>query len=438
MAVPDDGLASSTTDLAGEQIAVRIRWFGLAVGYALANAGLWPEAHAAALNAILTLGALYTLIDTYYSLRGRVFLAAYPLLVGAMEAVFIGLLCYFERGLDSPFRFYYLLSLVIAAIRYPGWHPYVMCLFHSVSALLLYLHYRHAPNANESLFFLLVLMVWVAWAANSLAAILKKAGEHLRLLNRQLCEHQLHLEGKIAEHTRELQEAQACMLHQEKMAAFGLLAAGIAHEVGNPLTSISSLVQILQRRCQDAYAQEKLALVRGELRRIQGILRELIDFSRPGGQEPMWITPAEVIQQAVSIAKYYKPLRGRVLEVALDPLLPPVRVSRDAVTQALLNLILNAIDATPEGGRIVVRAMSCDEQICLEVVDNGPGIPPAHRARLFAPFFTTKPHGTGLGLFVTKKLVSDQGGTVSFESGPGHTVFRIRLPIAGAVHAHAV
>src|SRR5262249_40888036 len=104
------------------------------------------------------------------------------------------------------------------------------------------------------------------WASTAMALLLKRIGEHLGRLNTRLEENRAELEARIAERTRELQEAQAHVLHQEKMAALGLLAAGIAHEVGNPLTAISSLVQLLQKRNGDDYVREKLALVNGQLR----------------------------------------------------------------------------------------------------------------------------------------------------------------------------
>ena len=132
----------------------------------------------------------------------------------------------------------------------------------------------------------LVVLGWVTWASDAMALLLKRVGDHLGELNAALRENQAQLEARIAERTRELQESQAHVLHQEKMAAFGLLAAGIAHEVGNPLTSISSLVQMLQKRHNgDEYSREKLALVLGQLQRIQTTLRELINFSRPASTE---------------------------------------------------------------------------------------------------------------------------------------------------------
>ncbi len=125
-------------ELAAENIAVRIRWFGLIVGYVLVNVDELEPGRRALLNAILTLGAVYTVLDTWHSLRGRVFLGRYPLFVGAMEALFIGLLCYFHAGLDSPFRFYYILSLLCCAIRYASRVTYATWLMHCFSYTVLY------------------------------------------------------------------------------------------------------------------------------------------------------------------------------------------------------------------------------------------------------------------------------------------------------------
>src|SRR5439155_21769788 len=161
----------------------------------------------------------------------------------------------------------------------------------------------------------LIVLGWVTWAAVALARLLRRVGDQLSGLNARL-------EERIAERTRELQESQAQVLHQEKMAAFGLLAAGIAHEVGNPLTSISSLVQMLQRRDCDDYAREKLSLVSGQLQRIQTTLRELINFSRPASSERTHVALHEIIAEALNIAKYYKRTKSRVLERHIPEDLP--------------------------------------------------------------------------------------------------------------------
>jgi two-component system, NtrC family, sensor kinase len=417
----------SRWELAAETIAVKIRWFGILFGYLIVNIGD-AGTHRPVLNAILFLGVAYALVDTAYSLGGRIFLGTSPQLISAMEALFIALLCYFHSGLESPFRHYYILSLVCCAIRHPPTVTYATWALHSLSFATLFAALPEGDRDPATLVLTLVILGWVTWASTELAMLLKRVGDHLSRLNRELEEHRVRLQERVAERTRELQEAQAHVLHQEKMAAFGLLAAGIAHEVGNPLTSISALVQILERRDPDAYTQEKLALVSGQLQRIQATLRELVNFSRPAGTVPSRVSLAEVVREALGIAKYYKRTKGRRIETYLPDSLPATIGVRDQLVQVFLNLILNAIDATGIGGRIVVRAAATDAALTVAVQDDGAGIAPEHRDRLFQPYFTTKKHGTGLGLFVTRKLLLDHGGDVDFTCGADcSTTFTVRL-----------
>jgi signal transduction histidine kinase len=428
---PRSPTLASPWELAAETIAVKIRWFGLLVGYLLVNLLDHPADHRATLNAILTLGALYTLVDTYYSMHGRVFLGRYPLSVSLMEAVFIALLCHYASGLESPFRYYYFLSLVCCAIRHSPHVTYLSCALHCLSYGALYLLTPPAERSAATFTITLVIMGWVTWSSNALALLLKQIGDYLGQLNAALRENQALLEERIAERTRQLQESQAHVLHQEKMAAFGLLAAGIAHEVGNPLTSISSLVQILQRREQDAYTQDKLSLVAGQLQRIRGTLRELIEFSRPASGERTRVALGDILEEALSIAKYYKRTGGRIAMPAIPADLPPLVGVRDQLVQVFLNLVLNAIDATDRNARIELAVGRCPGGVEVTVKDNGCGIAPEHVGRVFSPYFTTKKHGTGLGLFVTRQLVLEHSGAIQLESQPGQgTLFRVTLPLA--------
>jgi two-component system NtrC family sensor kinase len=425
--------APSPWELAAETIAVKIRWFGLLVGYLLVNLGSHDRDRQTVLNALLTLGLAYTLLDTYFSMRGRVFLGRSPLGVSVMEALFIGLLCYFDAGMNSPFRYYYFLSLICCAIRHASHVTYATCALHCLSYGSLYL--ALPPEGKRLVPFMLTLVIlgWVTWASNAMALLLKRVGDYLSQLNRALQENKADLEARIAERTRELNEAQAHVLHQEKMAAFGLLAAGIAHEVGNPLTSISSMVQMLQRRDGDPYVHDKLALVSGQLQRIRGTLRELIEFSRPASSERTRVSLGDILDEALNIAKYYKRMRGRIPSPALPPDLPPLFAVRDQLVQVFLNLVLNALDATDRDGRIELLVKRRGNSVEVSVRDSGSGIAAEHAARLFQPYFTTKKHGTGLGLFVTRQLVEDHGGSVTFESRLGEgTTFRVYLPLAGS------
>lgn len=415
-------------DLAAESIAVLMRWFGLVVGAVLANVGS-PAADHWLLNLILLLGLGFTVLDTYFFSRRRIFLRDHPLVIAVMESLFIGLLCYFQGGLESPFRFYYLLSLVCSAIRFSQATTFVNCGLACLSYGALYFSQPSATRDPLAVAFLVVVLVWVAWAASSLAKLLRRAGERLRALNAELQEHQNLLESRIAERTRELEESQAQVLHQEKMAAFGLLAAGIAHEVGNPLTSISTLVQMLETRDLDDYTRTRLGQVAGQLARIQTILRELVNFSRPANSQRGTASVGEIVREALDIAKYYKGGKNRRIRTEVPDNLPPVAGVRDQLVQVVFNLVLNAIDATGKGGEIVVSATIDGDRLALAVRDDGAGIPDDVRAKLFRPYFTTKRHGTGLGLFVLRKIVEEHGGAVSVASDPGRgSTFRVELP----------
>ncbi len=429
MSTRDQTVPLSPWELAAENIAVKIRWFGLIVGYVIINTSQQSPPDQAVLNAILGLGLVYAVIDTYYSVRGTIFLRRFPLLISAMEALFIGMLCYYHQGLNSPFRYYYLLSLICCAIRHPMTITYATCIIHCGSYTLLYMALPPSNRDVLTLLLTVLILVWVTWASVSMALLLKRVGDHLRSLNTQLKENQNQLEARIEERTHQLQEAQALLLHQEKMAAFGLLAAGIAHEVGNPLTSISSLVQMLQKRNADTYAAEKLGLISGQLKRIQTTLRELINFSRPTTSEKTLVSLHDLIDEALNIAKYHKGTNQRQIITHVAPDIPHIEGKRDLLAQAILNLILNAVEATEKSGRITITAAATVAaiEVCFE--DNGCGIAPENQEQLFRAYFTTKRDGTGLGLFVTRKLLAEHDADIRVESVVGvGTSFTITIP----------
>lgn len=426
MKPPDRHREEFSFELSAEAITLRIRWFGLCIGYALVNVldrGVsQPTLH---LNAILALGTVYALVDTYWSFRGKVFLSRWPLTISSMEAVFIGLLCYFDGGMDSPFRFYYFLSLLVCAIRHSPWITYSTFALHSASfTALAFSHTINSRHELTDLLLMLVLLGWVTWASTALANVMRAARRRLTQLNDELQDNQALLEQRIAQRTKDLQESQALLVQQEKQAAFGLLAAGIAHEVGNPLAAISSLVQMLNRRHTDEYTRERLQMVDDQLRRIQRTLRELVDFSRPATNEAANCDIHAVIDAALSIAKYYKRKKGKRIVTSYADNLPKPRVVRDQLVQVILNLILNAMDATDEGGTIEISTGLEDGWIRIAVADDGQGIADEDRGKLFEPYFTTKATGTGLGLFVCRNILEQTvGGRIELteSSGPGAT-----------------
>jgi len=427
-------------ELQAESITVRIRWFGVALGYLLVNLDFFvtnsgPTESRLELNAILTVGAVYAFIDTVRSWKGHVLLAEFRILVSLMEALFIGMLCYFDDGIGSPFRFYYFLSILVCAIRHTPLLTSATFGIHAFSYSLLGLMADNkTPGGAMQMLLTLVFLGWAAWAIIALTGLLKNAGELLGKLNGELLANQSDLERRISDRTKELQNSQALLVQQEKQAAFGLLAAGIAHEVGNPLASISSIVQMLHRRNEDEHTRNRLEMVDGQLNRIQRILRELVGFSRPTSQQVAPVDVHSAINNALNIAKYYKRWKGKKVNSEFDSGMKAIRTIYDQLVQVVLNLVLNALDATEEGASITVtthynKPETGPANVAIHIADQGHGISPEDQKQIFEPYYTTKSSGTGLGLFVCRQLARNelQGSIELVRSDTSGTEFLITL-----------
>jgi len=384
-----------------------------------------------AVRAFLALGAGFAALDTAFHRMGEVFLERRPLFVSSMEATFIALLCYHDTGLSSPFRWYYLLSLICCALRYRPAVAWMTLGMHALSLGVLAWALGSGRSSLPDQVVMVAILAWATWAGASLAGLLRDTGARLGLANAELRRHRAELEDRVAERSAALRASQARVIHQEKMAAFGLLAAGIAHEVGNPLAALSSLIQILQRRGPDPYTAEKLDLAGRQVGRIRRTVRELVDFARPASTATGPVRLSDVVDEALAIAKYHRRTKGREITASVAADLPPVRAVRDHLAQVVLNLLLNAADATSEGGSIHLEALAEGDAMTLLVRDDGRGVADADLGRLFQPYFTTKPSGTGLGLFVSRQIVEELGGTLSHRPSEGSgATFAVRLPMA--------
>ena len=403
------------TDLAIESIVVKTRWFGIVAGVLLVETRI-DLRDPAMLRAFLALGAGFAVLDAAHHWRGEVFLRSRPLFVSFMEALFIGLLCYYDAGLESPFRYYYLLSLICCAFRYRRRFVWLTLGFDCLSLAVLGWVLRDDRAGLAALPLTAVILAWVTWASSSLASLLKRAGSRLLELNGDLTRNRAELEQRVAERSDALRASQARVIHQEKMAALGLLAAGIAHEIGNPLTGISSLIQILQRHGGDSYTAEKLGLILNQVGRIQRTIRELVDFSRPASALEVSVRLSDVVDEALGIAKYYQRTKDRAIATRIPADLPKVRAVRDRLSQVVFNLAMNAIDATAKNGEIHLEAELDGSNLALRVRDDGRGVADADLDKLFQPYYTTKPQGTGLGLFVSRQIIEEMGGTLTYRS----------------------
>jgi two-component system sensor histidine kinase HydH len=234
--------------------------------------------------------------------------------------------------------------------------------------------------------------------------------------------------------TRELVESQERLMHSERFAAVGEAAAYVSHEIKNPLMVIGGLAgQVERRLAEDPGTQEKLRVIQGEVRRLEHFLGELRDFTRPLHPSKEEVNLNNVIREVQTLMKDAIREKGISLEDRLDPHLPQIEADPNQLKQVLLNLIKNSLEATDSQGRIVVATGSQDRQVWFSVQDTGKGMTSEVLEKVFHPFFTTKDKGTGLGLAVIHKIITDHHGTVTVESTTGHgTTFMVRLPVKGA------
>ncbi|HAC16903.1 MAG TPA: hypothetical protein DCE78_13300 [Bacteroidetes bacterium] len=225
---------------------------------------------------------------------------------------------------------------------------------------------------------------------------------------------------------------QAQMARSERMASLGHMAAGVAHEIGNPLTAISSIIQLLQRKIKDETQLEQLGRVRENINRITRIVRDLVDFSRPKSPEITTMNLNDTINEVIGLLKHDARCRNVQFNMELESNLPPIQAVPDQLYQVFLNFVLNAVDAC-EGiskPQVTLLSESDDLNVIIQIIDNGSGIPANIKERIFEPFFTTKEvgKGTGLGLSVSHNIISSLGGSIKLESKPGNTCFTVILP----------
>jgi signal transduction histidine kinase len=269
---------------------------------------------------------------------------------------------------------------------------------------------------------------------------LPRAAVAFERLAAALVEERTRLAAKVAELERAnvaLAAARESLLRSEKLATVGRLAAGVAHEVGNPLGAIGGYAALAHARLSasggDAEVVDWLDRIAGETRRIDATVRELLDFARPAALRLAPVSVGASLDAAFRLARVQP--RFREIEVALElpPDLPAARGDEGRLCQLFLNLLLNAGDAMGGRGPLRISARREAGAVVVEVEDGGPGIPEADLSRVFDPFFTTKPpgEGTGLGLSICHAIVDSLGGEIGAANRPGGgAVFTVRLPVA--------
>jgi signal transduction histidine kinase len=252
----------------------------------------------------------------------------------------------------------------------------------------------------------------------------KALGEHLESLLKDIDQTKSKLEWS-REH---LQQA-------EKWALVGKLAAGVAHSVRNPLTSVKMRLFSLQRSLALSISQkEDFEVISEEIRHIDAIVNNFLEFSRPPKLKMQLCSPSDAVDTAVQLLRHRLDSYNVTAEVRRQDRLPTIMADADQLKEALVNLMVNACEAMPGGGSIVIEEKAdCQEplgpSVIISLSDNGPGIPAAVQEKIFQPFFSTKEEGTGLGLSIATRVVEEHGGWLDVKSAEGEgTTFIINLP----------
>lgn len=237
----------------------------------------------------------------------------------------------------------------------------------------------------------------------------------------------------------ELRENVTKMKKAERLSAAGQLAASLAHEIRNPLASISGAAGILQRRtARPEYQQDSLEIIQKESQRLNKLLTGFLNFAKPRSPRLQRTDIKELMLSVLSLVSHTAELNDNSLSYTPPAKGVEIDCDPEQLKQVLLNLVINAIEASPAGSEIRLRTLVRENGTSIEIEDKGSGIPEDAIERIFDPFFTTKPKGTGLGLAISSMIVSQHGGTLSFQANPrGGTIFRIELPAnQESTHAH--
>jgi signal transduction histidine kinase len=261
---------------------------------------------------------------------------------------------------------------------------------------------------------------------------MRKSNDEIGLLAESFNE----MSRKMAEDIEQLQKLNEQLIRTEKLVAMGTLAAGVAHEVNNPLASISSLIQMLQRRDNlDAETKEKLKLISTQITRITQVTRDMMDFARVRPAAKNQVDINSILETSLRLASFDKAFQHLDLKTDFSGNLPKVFADGDQLEQVFLNLLLNARDAMPAGGELSIKTFQTNGSIAVRIADSGVGIDEGNLKKIFDPFFSTKPtgEGTGLGLAVCYGIVTAHSGKIEVESYGGGTSFLITLPASESI-----
>ncbi len=245
----------------------------------------------------------------------------------------------------------------------------------------------------------------------------------------ELAEYSMGLERLVEKRTEELKQAHAKLLQSERMAAIGELAGMVGHDLRNPLTGIKNATYYLKKKCAlspDSSEKEMLEVIDNSIDHANKIISDLLDYSREMHLEPIDCSPRSLLTEALTMVQV--PTNVKIADYTLDE--PTIKADMGKMVRVFINLVKNAIDAMPKGGKLKIRSTTANGNVNIAFADTGTGISDEVMAKLFTPLFTTKAQGMGFGLPICKRVVEAHGGKITVESTVGKgTTFTITLPL---------
>jgi two-component system, NtrC family, sensor histidine kinase HydH len=357
--------------------------------------------------------------------------------LGAIPSVVLKLaLCFpligYGGGVSSSFYLVLFLPVISAATSF----GLVGTTVSSLAACTLYLSFLLflakdeilLPEAVEELILRVLFLPVVGFLTNQLAQA-----------NRDEARKSQAAAEELADANRHLEEAEAQVRRADRLVALGQLTAGLAHELRNPLGTLKTSAEMLERKVssENDIAREMAGYIRQEVDRINSLITRFLDFARPRSVRLEKADLHAMLDQA--IRRFDREKSGAAASVTVfknySPDVPPVRMEPELIEHVITNLLSNAAQASPAGAVVTVKTRLADtvegQKAEIAVIDRGSGIDPKHLENIFNPFFTTKAEGVGLGLSIVSKIVDDHGGQITVESTPGEgSVFRVYLPVA--------
>ena len=312
----------------------------------------------------------------------------------------------------------------------PRWYLGAYAIYFALLAPPVVETYRSEPHRAERTLSALVKQLLLD-AQLAMEAYMARHERELEYLNRELATEGRHLAREFEDQRAELRQTERRARAAEDLASVATLVAGLAHEIGTPMGVIQGHAELLESSVTDERGRWRLRTIREQINRISRIIQALLNTARPREPVRVPISVAPILDNSLSFLAEKFRRRGVELERRFTPA-PEIRGDSEKLQQLFLNLLLNAVDAMPQGGKIVVSlGADGDGGLEVRVRDTGVGIPPDQLSQIFQPFFTTKEagHGSGLGLVVAHEIVDAHEGEIGVTSEPGEgTEFRIRFP----------